>query len=127
MRGGGTAAAERGGVALWAGVFAGPAAWALDETVSYSLAPTACAAGAKLPLHLASVAAFLLALLGLLTAAAAWRRVGGGGEAEGPGASPILGRRRFMALSGIVLSAGCALSIVALEIPNLVLPLRACR
>jgi hypothetical protein len=115
-------AGERGGLALWLGVFAGPVAWALDESVSYSLAPTACATGEKLPLHLASIAAFALALVGLFAAMAAWRRVGG--EREGP---PPSGRRRFMALSGILLSAGCALSIVALEIPNLVLPLRACR
>ncbi len=115
----------RGGLALWLGVFAGPVAWALDETVSYSLAPTACATGEKLPLHLASIAAFALALVGLLAAMAAgraWRRIDG--ESAG---DPASGRRRFMALSGILLSAGCALTIVALEIPNLVLPLRACR
>jgi len=115
---------ERGGLALWMGVFAGPVAWGLDESVSYSLAPTACAAGAKLPLHLVSLAALALALAGLFAAASAWRRVGGERDA---GEGPVRGRRRFMALSGLLLSAGCALAIVAFEVPNLVLPLRACR
>jgi hypothetical protein len=127
-------AREGGGgidVALWAGVFAGPFAFAVDETVSYSLAPTACVAGAKLPLHVVALVTFAVALAGLAAAWRAWRRVGRGwGEPEegAPVAGdPELGRRRFMAVSGLALSAGFALTIVALEIPNLVLTLQACR
>lgn len=136
--------AARGGgadVALWVGCFAGPFAFAADEAASYSLAPTACAAGAKLPLHLVALAAFVVALAGLGAARRAWRRLR---EPAGttaptpdpdparhptadPTADPAPGRRRFMALSGLLLSAGFALAIVALEIPNLVLPLQACR
>jgi hypothetical protein len=115
----------RADVALWVGFFAGPLAFAAGEALSYSLAPTACAAGAKLPLHLVAVGAFALALIGLAAAWRAWRRLGEPRQDEP--ADPALGRRRFMAISGLALSAGFALAIVALEVPNLVLPLQACR
>jgi hypothetical protein len=127
--------AEEGGgaddVALWVGCFAGPFAFAVDEAASYALAPTACAAGAKLPLHLVALGAFVVALAGLGAARRAWRRLrepaGPVDAPVDPAMDPAPGRRRFMALSGLILSAGFALAIVALEIPNLVLPLRACR
>lgn len=94
---------------LWLGMLAGPVAWALQLQATYSLAPTACTVESKLFLHLVSLGCLLLALGG----AALARHLGKGACAES--------RERFMAVSGVVLSLGFALVIVALEVPNWVL------
>lgn len=102
-------------VLLWLALFAGPVAFAVAELTSYSLAPTACAAGTKWMLHLVSVLTLLVSLGGALLA----RSVGRDLPEEGSG------RARFMALAGTAMGLGFALAIAALEVPNVVL--RVCQ
>jgi hypothetical protein len=119
------------GTGLWYGVFAGPAAWALDLGASYMMVQTACDSGRLLLLHIAALVTFLAALAGLFASWRAWTRLSGGEGSASTGSStsrgtPAGSRQRFMAASGMVLSAGFALVIVATEIPNLLLANRGC-
>jgi hypothetical protein len=54
----------------WIGLTAGPLAWMLAHGLNYALVPWACGTRHMLPLHLVSLAALLLAILG---AGVAWR------------------------------------------------------
>ena len=108
-------AREKGNILLWAGMLAGPIAWALQLEVSYMLVGTACSQDRKLMMHLVSLAALGLAGLGAALSLAAWRRLHAGPMDEGDDRET---RRRFMALAGLVLSLSFALVIIALEIPN---------
>ncbi len=115
--------------ALWYGVLAGPFAWALDLEASYMMVQTACDTGPPLLLlHLASFATFLACLAGLVFSWRTWRALVrlGGGEVSTSQGTPGGSRQRFMAASGMVLSTGFALVIVATEIPNLLLATRGC-
>lgn len=100
----------KGLLLLWFGVLAGPAAWALNQMVSYLFVPWACASGTRIMLHLVALAALLLALIG---AAIAWRNWRKSGAEWHTAAGGIIGRSRFMALGGFVLSLMFALVIVA--------------
>jgi hypothetical protein len=110
---------------LWYGVLAGPFAWALDLEASYMMVQTACDTGRPLLLHLASLATFLACLAGLAVSWRAWVRLQGGELSTSRGTSTG-SRQRFLAASGMVLSTGFALVIVATEIPNLFLATRGC-
>ncbi|HYG65186.1 MAG TPA: hypothetical protein VEL74_21575 [Thermoanaerobaculia bacterium] len=100
---------------LWAGVMAGPLAWALHQQVSYMLVPTACAKGTEGMLHLVTLAALLMAAAGALISWRSWKRLPEGSTEMGDAQDT---RRRFMALWGLVLSLAFSLVIVAGEIPN---------
>jgi hypothetical protein len=100
---------------LWAGVMAGPLAWALHQQVSYMLVPTACAKGTEGFLHLITLGALLIAAAGPLIAWRSWKRLPEGSTDEGDTKDT---RRRFMALWGLILSLAFILVIVAGEIPS---------
>ena len=70
----------------WFGLVAAPVAWLLNLGFGYSLAHAACHGSGTLPLHLASIAALLLAALGGAVALIVWRRAGSDwpGDAVGP-------------------------------------------
>lgn len=108
-------------LALWTGVLAGPIAWALQFQINYSLVQTACDSGNKLALHLVTLAALLAVAGGAVAAWRIWKRLPEGSRDQGDAHQA---RARFMALSGLAMSAFFAVLIVATEIPNLVL--RAC-
>jgi hypothetical protein len=113
--------------ALWYGVLAGPFAWALDLEASYMMVQTACDSRHMLLLHLASLVTFLGCLAGLAVAWRAWTRLSGEDVSTSTSrGTPTGSRQRFMAASGMVLSTGFALVIVATEIPNLLLATRGC-
>jgi Na+/glutamate symporter len=94
-------------VALWSGIMAGPAAWAIDLQLRYALVPWACAHGQMRPLTLISLPLLLVALIGGVIS---WR---GLRMSDGDAV-----RIRFMALSGMALSLTFALTIVAMTIPD---------
>jgi hypothetical protein len=98
----------------WAGVLLGPLGWALHLQVSYTLATFACDDPWRLSVHAMFVASLAIALAG---AYIGWRNWQASQEA-GPEGNR-LERSRFMAVSGIVLSAFFALVIVAQWIPTL--------
>lgn len=60
----------------WFGVLAPAAAWLLNLEFGYSLAHAACHGGGMAPVHLASLAALVIAALGGVAAVATWRRSG---------------------------------------------------
>lgn len=100
---------------LWAGLLAGPFAWAAHQQVSYSLTQTLCERGHPGVLHLVTVVALLIPAGGALIAWRLWTQM--------PEVSTELGdnratRIRFMALAGLALCVFFALVIFAQEIPN---------
>lgn len=100
----------RGEIALGAALLAPPAAWMLDLLLLYSLQRYVCATGAVWLFHLSTAAA-----LGVAGAAGAvaWRALPPQRESER--------RRRFLAVSGVALSAGFVLLILAEAVPTLLL------
>lgn len=90
-------------VPLWFGVLAGPIAWTVHLLLSYALLPLACASGLLILLHAVTLAT------ALVTAAAgfvAYRRQSEPGTDDRGGVrGPSTGYVRFMARSGVALSA----------------------
>jgi hypothetical protein len=104
--------------ALWIGLLLAPVAFLINLEVAYALVPTACSSRTELPVHLVHIACLLLTLYGLLTAWHAWKLTG----AAWPGSQgDRLARSRFMAGTGILVSAMFVLVIVAQWIPSFVL------
>jgi hypothetical protein len=103
--------------ALWWGILVGPAAWALDQGISYAVDQHACSTGHFYLLHGISAAAFLLALTGAL---GAWRHLICVRDGRDEGGSPR-DRSWFMAWLGILMSSVFALTIVALAVTKVVL------
>jgi hypothetical protein len=104
--------------ALWVGLLLAPTAFLINLEVAYALVPTACASRNVLPVHLVHLACLLLTLFGLLTAWRSWKTTGASwpGEQGDP-----LSRSRFMAGTGMLMSAMFVLVIVAQWIPSFVL------
>ena len=103
-------------VALWTGVLAGPFAWGVTLQTKYALVHYACTHDAHWLLWAVTIAALLVTAFGALQA---WR---GMKLATGDEASSA--RAKFMGISGLMLSAIFALTIIAAAIPDLVF--RAC-
>ena len=101
---------------LWVAVLAGPILWLLSFQAKFSWNPWACASQAKLILFSISLAAFLLtAGAGLL----AWRQWYALRHQPTADTGATLARSRFMALGGLVFSAGFCMVIIAQVIPDL--------
>ena len=103
---------------LWFGLLGGALAWKLQLMVNYALVPYACWRELTILVHLASLATLLLALGAAAVSLRSWRSAGSSFELELGG--PI-GRSRFMALLGVVLSVYFALVILGQWVPNLLL------
>jgi hypothetical protein len=103
---------------LWAGLLAGPAAWALDLGVSYALVKWACSSQRTAVLHLITIGALAITAGGALAAWNALQRTPG--DALDDGARPP-DRGRFMAVLGLVMSALFALTILANDLPRVML------
>jgi hypothetical protein len=104
--------------ALWTGLLLPPAAFLLNLEVAYALVPVACSSGATLPVHLVHLGCLILALVGGVFAWRCWRATGSTWSGEEGGR---LGRSRFMAGLGLLVSALFALVIVAQWIPSFLL------
>ena len=104
--------------ALWTGLLLPPAAFLLNLEVAYALVPVACSSGATLPVHLVHLGCLILALVGGVFARRCWRATGSTWSGEEGGR---LGRSRFMAGLGLLVSALFALVIVAQWIPSFLL------
>ena len=91
-------------VALWSGVLSGPIAVAIDEELRFALLPWACHKGFRWTLSAISLPMLLICAAGFFLAWRGWR-VGDS-------------RVRFMAVGGMMLSAACFLTIIALTIPD---------
>lgn len=102
--------AGRGVTELWLGLLLGPIAALSQLEANYALVLYACSSGQKWTLHLVSILAVLITLLGLGLAHRNWRKVGRHVNHEGAGVVP---RSSFMALLGILMSILMLLVIVA--------------
>jgi len=104
--------------ALWVGLLLPPIAFLINLEVAYALVPPACSSGNELPMHLVHLASLLLAVFAGVTAWRWWKLRG----ATWPGekGDPV-DRSRFMAGTGLLVSALFVLIILAQWIPTLVL------
>jgi hypothetical protein len=102
---------------LWVGLLLAPVAFLINLELAYALVPTACSSRNALPVHLVHAVCLLLTLYGLMTA---WRRWRAAGSTWGEAGDP-LARSRFMAGTGLLVSAMFLLVIVAQWIPSFVL------
>lgn len=93
-----------------AALFVGPAAALLDLGLSYYLIHPSQAAESKWPLHVASIAAAAVAVLGILAARRVLAREANAAKVD-----------EFLAVCGIALNAFSLLLVVAFAIPKLVL------
>jgi hypothetical protein len=103
---------------LWISVLGGPFVWLCSFEARFALVPWACTFQSKLALFGIAVVALLLcagcAMLG-------WRQWKELGEHGPNGEGGALWRSNFMAIGGIVLSAGCFMILIAQTIPELML------
>jgi hypothetical protein len=108
-------------LALWAGILAGPFAWASDLGISYALVQWTCGSRHTSVLHLVTLATLVLIAAG---ATVSWR-VLSATPAAAAGADPDMGgffdRPRFMAVLGLLTSALFAVLVVASAVPRWVL------
>jgi len=103
---------------LWTVVLAPPIAWLCSFEAVFALAPWACTFQTKVALYLIFLCTLLVELsIGAL----AWRLWKTTGREWATHAEGSLPRKRFMAIGGLVFSAGFALVVVAQAIPSLVL------
>jgi hypothetical protein len=108
---------ERGLVLLWFSVLAAPAAWALDQLISYALVKPVCFADATFALTAVNGAALLLAIAGALVGRHCLRRAHGAVDAGGR----MVDRSYFMAVIGIGFNVLVALLIVLATVPHFLL------
>jgi hypothetical protein len=98
----------------WIGILGGPLVWLVFLQLNYMLAPSACLSQNKVMLGIVTVVALFGTVGPAFAAWRAWHHTGATGQTEEGGA---IGRSRFMALSGIGLSALFALVVLASAIP----------
>jgi hypothetical protein len=103
---------------LWAGILAGPAAWALDLSISYAMVKWTCTSQREALLHAITPAALLLVAGGAAVSFMALQHTSG--DTPTDGGQPRQ-RARFMAILGLTSSALFALTILAGAIPRWVL------
>jgi hypothetical protein len=103
---------------LWAGLAAGPLAWAAQLEVNYVLSYVACETRTTWMLHVSTAVALVVVGLG----AAASRRALRASSTFTPAPDDAaMGRTRTMAIGGLVLCAWFALVILATDVPALML------
>jgi hypothetical protein len=95
---------------LWGGLLLAPIAFLANLEIAYALIPAACGSRTPLPLHLVNAASLILALAGGLLAWRSWNEVG---RVWPDGEAGPLGRSRFLAGVGVLLTGMCVLVILA--------------
>ena len=96
-------------VKLLAGVFVGPAAWALNLEISYSLVKWACASETPQLLPLLSATALAMVAGGFGLSWQCWSQLRAGADPEG---ARVVDRSHFLAVTGLGLNALFALLIL---------------
>lgn len=104
--------------ALWVGLLLAPIAFLVNLEAAYALVPTACSSHQEIPVHLVHLACLLLALYGLVTAWRGWKVLGATWPSE---EGDSLARSRFLAGTGLLVSAMFVLVILAQWIPSFML------
>src|SRR5437899_1657492 len=99
------------GIALWAAVLGAPFIWGIQMQSGYSLVPWVCKGHSPIILHLITLIAALLALIGAFLAWRQFRHSGGGSPDETDGGPTA--RRRFLGALGAVSGLLYATLIIA--------------
>jgi hypothetical protein len=99
---------------LWAGILAGPIAWALDLTINYALVKWVCRTQRYDAHALIAIAALAIVAAG---SALSWRALHRTGEDQPTDGGHPRQRARFMATLGLTSSALFALQILAGALP----------
>jgi hypothetical protein len=107
---------------LWAGILAGPVAWAIDLCASYALVKWVCHTGRHGLLQMITVAALATVCGGAMSS---WLALQHTRSVTSTESGHPRQRARFMALLGLTSCALFAVSIIAEAIPHWVLD--ACR
>lgn len=108
---------SRGLALLWFGALSGPAAWALDELISYALVKPVCFANQTFVLTAVNGAALLLVIAGALVARSCMAKISGAAADGGR----TIDRSYFMAVGGLGLNLLVALLILVATFPHFVL------
>jgi hypothetical protein len=103
---------------LWIGILAGPIAWALDLSASYTIVKWACATRNDGVFHLITFASLAMVGGGAVVSWLAFQTTAGDDPTDGGRPRQ---RARFMAILGLLTSALFALQIIAGAIPHWVL------
>jgi hypothetical protein len=100
-------------LALWAGILAGPVAWAFDLETSYALVHWTCATQQPHLLHVITLLSLLVTAGGVAISWMSWQqaRTASADRDE-------IGRARFMAVLGLSAGALFTLAILASAIPR---------
>lgn len=107
---------------LWFALLGGPAAWTIHLLASYPLVLLACRLGTNLPLNLLTAATALLAAAAAAAGWRAWRKLGREGPPPAGRAidrATLVGRARFMAVAGAILSVFFTYVILVEGLPPL--------
>jgi hypothetical protein len=104
--------------ALWLGLLGGPIVWFVFLQLNYVLATSLCTRIDKSILGIVAAAAIVLTIAVAATAWRSWRMFGSSAVTDGPG---IIGRSRFLALTGLGMSAFFILVLIANTIPIFIL------
>jgi MFS family permease len=107
----------RGAHLLWFSALSGPAAWAINQLLGYSLVKPLCAIGNGQPLAILAAAALALVIGG---AVAGWRCLRLLPDAEEDGGRRV-DRSYFMAVVGIALNGLIAVLIVTAAVSPFIL------
>ena|SRR5437868_8894240 len=110
--------AGRTPLGLWWSLVAGFLAWGIDISLSYALEQHSCSTGHHYVLHVIDFICLVIALSGLLTGLAEFRKFPG--ETSEEGGTP-LDRAHFQALLGMIFSISFAVVVIAGSIPRWIL------
>jgi hypothetical protein len=108
----------RGIAVQWAGIFAGPIAWAFDLQLSYSLVQWTCGGGPVVVLYVIPLGALSMIAAG---AYGSWVALQRGSAREREDGSQPDERGRFMAVLGLLMCAFFGLVVIAGAIPRVIL------
>ena len=96
--------------ALWAGIVAGPVAWAGDEILGYTITAHECSTGSVRWLHSLTATSVCVCILGWLCAR--------GARPDASADQTHTERQHFMAIAGMILNIAFAVAILATGIPK---------
>jgi hypothetical protein len=99
---------------LWAGLLAGPLAWALSQQVGYLFVTLNCSYNKTLVLTPVMLLTLLVAVVGTFISWRNWEQTGDDVQSEQGG---VIARSRFMSICGLILGGFSALAIIAEWMP----------
>jgi hypothetical protein len=106
-------------LALWPALFVAPLAFLAELTLAYALVPYACDSQHHAVLHAVNLVTLAIAVIGTLHG---WREYRVAGDAPARDAGDRGARSRFVAVTGLLVSATMVLALLAQLVTMLVIP-----